>query len=215
MRCLVTAGPTHEAVDLVRRLTNFSTGQLGTDLATHLAALGHQVVLLRGVSASAPPPPASVQVESFSSVMDLGSRFLEHADEGPMAIFHAAAVSDFVPGLMLERDPLGNLRAVYASKFSSRATNLLLELRRAPKLLAQLREWYPEALLVGWKYEVEGDRDQAVARGRQQLADCRTNLCVVNGPAYGEGFGLLRAGAEPEEVAGVADLHTALAGLLK
>ncbi len=210
MRCLVTAGPTYEAVDLVRRLTNFSTGQLGTDLATNLAARGHEVLLLRGLSASAPLPPASVRVESFSSVMDLASRFLEHAAEGPMAIFHAAAVSDFVPGLMLERDSGGNLRAIYASKFPSRAGTLLLELRPAPKLLARLREWYPGALLVGWKFEVEGDREQALARGRRQLEECRSDVCVVNGPAYGEGFGLIRGGADVEAVPGVSELYEAL-----
>jgi len=132
-----------------------------------------------------------------------------------MAIFHAAAVSDFVPGLMLERDSAGNLRAIYASKFQSRAGALLLELRPAPKLLARLREWYPDALLVGWKYEVEGDRDQALARGRRQLAECRSDVCVVNGPAYGEGYGLIRPGSGLEEVSGVAALYEGLAKLVE
>ena len=40
MKCIVTAGPTYEPLDKVRRLTNFSTGQLGTELANHLAGQG-------------------------------------------------------------------------------------------------------------------------------------------------------------------------------
>ena len=46
MNCIVTAGPTYEPLDDVRRLTNFSTGRLGTELANFLAARGHTVILL-------------------------------------------------------------------------------------------------------------------------------------------------------------------------
>jgi phosphopantothenoylcysteine synthetase/decarboxylase len=48
MNCIVTAGPTYEPLDDVRRLTNFSTGRLGTELANFLAARGHKVILLIG-----------------------------------------------------------------------------------------------------------------------------------------------------------------------
>src|SRR3954471_6241897 len=48
VHCLVTAGPTYEPLDEVRRLTNFSTGQLGTELAAFLTANGHRVTLLIG-----------------------------------------------------------------------------------------------------------------------------------------------------------------------
>ena len=52
MHCIVTAGPTYEPIDQVRRLTNHSTGQLGTGLAKRLAANGHEVTLLRSRSAT-------------------------------------------------------------------------------------------------------------------------------------------------------------------
>ena len=52
MHCIVTAGPTYEPIDQVRRLTNHSTGQLGTGLAKRLADDGHEVTLLRGRSAT-------------------------------------------------------------------------------------------------------------------------------------------------------------------
>jgi len=48
MRCVVTAGPTFEPLDAVRRLTNFSTGRLGSELANFLAARGHEVALFIG-----------------------------------------------------------------------------------------------------------------------------------------------------------------------
>ncbi len=54
VNCVVTAGPTYEPLDGARRLTNFSTGQLGIDLANFLSALGHEVTLLVGQQSSYP-----------------------------------------------------------------------------------------------------------------------------------------------------------------
>ncbi|MFN7139090.1 MAG: phosphopantothenoylcysteine decarboxylase, partial [Limisphaerales bacterium] len=48
MKCIVTAGPTYEELDEVRRLTNFSTGKLGSSLANFLVAQGHEVTLFYG-----------------------------------------------------------------------------------------------------------------------------------------------------------------------
>ena len=56
MNCVITAGPTYEPLDDVRRLTNFSTGRLGTELANFLVAGGHNVTLLTGVQATWPGP---------------------------------------------------------------------------------------------------------------------------------------------------------------
>ena len=44
---------------------------------------------------------------------------------------------------------------------------------------------------MGWKYEADGGRIDALRAAERQLADCLTDACVANGPAYGEGFGLV------------------------
>lgn len=195
MRCVVTAGPTFEPLDQVRRLTNFSTGRLGAELAAHLARDGHEVVLLRGESATWPPPAAAaVRVEPFTTTASLGERLRALAGAGVDAVFHAAAVSDFAFGPVWRREPDGRLTAVRAGKLSTRSGALLVELVPTPKLLARLRGWFPRAWLAGWKYEVDGDRASALAAGAEQLAHTGTDLCVVNGPAYGEGFGLVARG---------------------
>src|ERR1700730_630479 len=49
MRVVVTCGPSYEPIDEVRRITNFSTGELGSLLANHLAKAGCEVVCFRGV----------------------------------------------------------------------------------------------------------------------------------------------------------------------
>ncbi len=191
MRCVMTAGPTFEPLDDVRRLTNFSTGTLGTHLANTLTAAGHDVLLYRGKLATAALPVASVTVEEFSTTEDLRGRLLARATPERIALFHAAAVSDFRFGNVWKRDSSGNLALAMAGKLSTRDGTYLVELEPTPKILASLRQWYPNALLVGWKYEVEGDRDDVLFHGLRQRQECRTDLTVVNGPAWGRGFGLV------------------------
>ena len=56
MHIVVTCGPSYEPIDAVRRITNFSTGELGIILANTLRNAGHTVTCLRGVSATSSPP---------------------------------------------------------------------------------------------------------------------------------------------------------------
>lgn len=212
MRCLVTAGPTHEPLDQVRRLTNFSTGRLGIELARALMARGSLVKLLRGEQSTHPLPPELANVtESFSSTVDLCSRFLSLTTEEPVAVFHAAAVSDFAFGLIHQRDPAtGRLMAVHGGKYDTRKGTLLAELRPTPKILPSLPDWFPQGWIVGWKFEVEGDQTDALDRAIEQLKKCRTHLCVVNGPAYGSGFGLVRPDGHHEHVMDRHKLYPAL-----
>ena len=191
MRCVVTGGPTYEPLDVVRRLTNFSTGQLGTELANFLTAAGHEVTLLLGEMATWSGERQAARLLRFGSGSDLRARLHDLAGAGIGGVFHAAAVSDFGFGKVWMRNAEGALAEVKARKLRSGQGTLLAELVPNPKILAELRGWFPEACIVGWKYEVEGGRKEAVRSAEEQLAVCRTQVCVVNGPAYGEGFGLI------------------------
>ena len=70
-----------------------------------------------------------------------------------------------------------------------------MELVPTPKIMPELRAWFPQASIVGWKFEADGKRADAINAAKQQIAECRTDACVVNGPAYGEGFGVLLSAA--------------------
>jgi phosphopantothenoylcysteine decarboxylase/phosphopantothenate--cysteine ligase len=213
MHCIVTAGPTYEPIDQVRRLTNHSTGQLGTGLAKRLADDGHKVTLLRGTLATHTEQPVGVELQLFTTSADLAEKLerLAKAD----AIFHAAAVSDFAAGQVFRRTDEGKLEPLNQGKLGTRDGDLLLELKPTPKIIASLREWFAEALLLGWKYEVDGDRDSALGQGQTQIVENQTNGCVVNGPAYGNGFGWLSNDHPAEHLADKAELFNKLAGLAK
>jgi phosphopantothenoylcysteine synthetase/decarboxylase len=195
MNCIVTAGPTFEPLDEVRRLTNFSTGRLGTELANFLEAQGHQVTLLVGESATYPGERKARTVRTFSTTADLRAKLKSFSGKKVDAIFHAAAVSDFAFRKMFTRGAAGKLKPFKPSKkISSRGGNLLVELAPTPKIIAGLRGWFPRTKIFGWKFEADGGRQSALRAARKQLADCLTDFCGANGPAYGGGFCLVGRG---------------------
>jgi phosphopantothenoylcysteine synthetase/decarboxylase len=191
VKCIVTAGPTYEPLDGARRLTNFSTGQLGTDLANFLTAQGYEVTLLIGQQATYPGERRAQLVETFTTTGNLQSKLEALGGKSVGAVFHAAAVSDFSFGKVWTRTPGGELIEVKSGKISTRHGTLLAELVPTKKIIASLRDWFPQAHITGWKYEVDGDRADVIHAAEKQIAECLTNACVANGPAYGEGFGLV------------------------
>lgn len=215
MKCIVTAGPTFEPLDQVRRLTNFSTGRLGTELGNFLADRGHEVTLLLGQQATYHGARRVHQVQTFTTTADLAGRLEALAATPVGAVFHAAAVSDFSFGKVYTRSPRGELLEVRAEKLSTRQGTLLAELAPTPKILRRLRDWFPAARLVGWKYEVEGLQDGLIQLALRQIAESQTDACVVNGPAYGAGFGLVSPAGQCLHLAGTPELFEALADLLR
>ena len=195
MNCIVTAGPTFEPLDDVRRLTNFSTGRLGTELANFLAARGHKVTLLIGESATHAGERKAQSVKVFSTTADLSAKLKSFSGKKVDAIFHAAAVSDFSFGKIFTRYAAAKLKPFTPSKkIPTRGGSLFVELVPTPKIIAELRGWFPKTKIIGWKFEAVGRRTDALRAAERQLADCGTDFCVANGPAYGRGFNLVSTG---------------------
>lgn len=214
MRCLVTAGPTYEKLDEVRRLTNFSTGRLGTELAAHLINAGHEVVLLIGELATWNGQRTANEVQSFSTTTDLLNKFEARAGNGIGAVFHAAAVSDFSFGGVFEKNSQGALIELNGGKISTRDGDLLARLVPTPKLISRLREFYPEAAIIGWKYELDGGRNDVIAKARRQIKENDTTACVANGAAYGDGFGVVNVAGDHVHAATSLELYERLTRLL-
>ncbi|MDB6029467.1 MAG: dfp [Verrucomicrobiales bacterium] len=191
VNCIVTAGPTYEPLDEVRRLTNFSSGKLGSLLANFLFEQGHQVTLLLGHYSTFHREQKAQEMQTFTTTEDLRQRLKESSAKQIGAIFHAAAVSDFGFGKVFERQADGTLVETKSGKISTRGGALLAELVPTPKILRELRNWFPHAAIIGWKYEVDGTREDVIAKAREQILECKTTACVANGPAYGFGFGLV------------------------
>jgi phosphopantothenoylcysteine decarboxylase/phosphopantothenate--cysteine ligase len=211
MNCIVTAGPTYEPLDDVRRLTNFSTGRLGVGLANFLVARGHHVTLLIGETSTYAAERKAQQVQSFTTTADLREKLKARSGEKTDALFHVAAVSDFAFGKIFSPDAAGNpVELASVKKIPTRGGKLLVELAPTPKIIAELRGWFPQTRIAGWKYEADGRRADAIAAARQQVGDYSTDMCVANGPAYGDGFGLVTKNGEPRHLAIPSELFDAL-----
>jgi len=181
MRIVITGGPGGEPIDEVRYITNQSTGELSVKLARRFAEAGHPVELFLGRG-------AIWRLESakyFQTTDELGRMLGDLTDRNYVdAVFHAAALSDFG----VEEIIVDGARTK-AAKISSDAESIQLLLRPRPKLIRQLRELFPSAYIVGWKFELDGKPEDAVLEGLRQIATNRTDGCVVNGAAFGSGFG--------------------------
>ena len=197
---VVTCGPASAPIDSVRRITNFATGEIGAILSQALQKDGWDVICLQG-EGSTFPVPEGIDVRVFSTNDSLVALF-QGLPAAPNAIFHAAALCDF---------QVASIAGISGmKKIPTRDGPLTLHLEPAPKILPFLREWFPCAFIVGWKYELDGDRPAALAKGAAQSRECRTDACVVNGSAYGEGFGILLPNGTLTEVADKRGLADAL-----
>lgn len=192
-RIIITCGPSFEPIDKVRRLTNQSTGKLGVVLANRLARSGWEVTCFKAEMATCPDPLVGPERVTFTTNDDL-LRKLEGLTyrEDVAAFFHVAALCDYkVKQVSDVRGPI-----IDTAKISSRIGELTLTLEPATKVIGKLRKLFPHSRLIGWKYELNGKREDAIEKGWQQIAQNGTDACVVNGAAYGEGFGVLeRAGS--------------------
>ena len=174
MRAVVTAGGTREPIDDVRVLTNVSRGRFGVALVAALRARGVEVDLvgsedaLRVLREELGPAPAGVRAHPFRSHADLQRALEEVTRTPPELLFMAAAVADYLP----ERRE---------GKVRSDQEELVLRLRRAPKLLAGLRQRCgPGTFLIGFKLLSGVPRAELVATARAQVRACRLNLTVAN-----------------------------------
>lgn len=174
LRAVVTAGGTREPIDDVRVLTNVSRGRFGVAIARALLARGVEVDLLgsaealRALEDELGPAPRGVRAVPFAGHADLGRALEAACEPAPDLLFMAAAVADYLP------EPRGG-------KLSSDQDELVLRLRRAPKLIAALRaRCGQESFLVGFKLLSGATPEALVAAARSQARKHRLNLVVAN-----------------------------------
>jgi phosphopantothenoylcysteine synthetase/decarboxylase len=181
MRVVITGGPSGEPIDDVRLITNTSTGELGVILTQSFRQSGHEVRLFLGRLSQFRHPQA-VYFDRNENLV----RMLEETDERNSVdvLLHAAALADF----QVVAVRAGNID-VGLKKIGSEHEILTVELAPKPKVIAGLRDLFPNALIIGWKLELEGSRDDLIREATQQVKKNRTDACVINGRAFGEGFG--------------------------
>lgn len=203
MKIIITCGPSYEPIDQARRITNFSTGRLGIALANAFTECGWEVHCLKGEQATCTDPLHARHVQAFSTNQDLADRLQKLANTHRFdAVFHASALCDFKVDKVVRADG----QVIESPKFSTREGQLSLLLAPTIKVLPQMRGWFPQARIVGWKYELAGTQTDAFDKAWQQLRECKTDACVLNGAAYGSGFAVCAPGGSVHKCADNAAL---------
>lgn len=207
---IITTGPASAPIDEVRRITNAASGETGALLANALVSLGWEVFLCRGGGATYTGAPDGSSLHEFETNEDLTRLLAKIAEtRGPdiAAFFHAAALSDYKVASV--NGPHGPI--AHTGKIPGDLASMQIILEPAAKILPRLRGWFPRAWVAAWKYELAGTREEAIAVARGQLVPGHTDATVVNGAAYGLGFGVLEGENPPLHLATKRELADFLA----
>ena len=172
LRVLVTAGPTQEAVDPVRYITNHSTGKMGYAIATVCARRGASVTLVSGPTGL--QKPRFVHTVDIKSAREMYEAVTAQAQEQDI-IVKAAAVADYRP------------KYVSIEKIKKKGGELTLELERTDDILAYLGEHKRQGqFLCGFAMETQ----DLIENARKKLQKKHLDMIVANSlRVEGAGFG--------------------------
>ncbi len=172
-RVLVTAGPTREALDPVRYLTNHSTGKMGYAIAKMAMLRGADVTLISGPTSIQPPP--FVNVVNVVSAQEMFESVAAHAPQADF-IFKAAAVADYSPAAYSE------------DKIKKQDGDMSIPLSRTQDILKYLGEHrVPGQIICGFSMETQN----MVENSRVKLAKKGVDMiCANNLKQDGAGFGV-------------------------
>ncbi len=150
-RVLISAGPTKEAIDPVRFISNHSTGKMGIALAEAMYLLGADVTLVAG-PIQIKPQYAGIQVVSVKTAAEMESACLQAFAEADICIM-AAAVADYRPIHVADE------------KIKKQAVTWTISLEKTSDILAQMGERKrSDQVLIGFALETENELENAQAK---------------------------------------------------
>ena len=168
-RVLVTAGPTREAIDPVRYISNRSSGRMGFAVAAAAAEAGAEVLLVSGPVSL--PTPGQVRRIDVESAIQMQQAVLAHVTDCDIFI-SIAAVADY------------RSRTVADQKLKKSAESMSLELERNPDILAAVAALPEAPFTVGFAAETEKLAENA----RQKRRTKHVDMIAANAVCNGQGF---------------------------
>ena len=200
-KIIITAGGTSERIDNVRKITNSSTGKLGLTIANKLLELkGEQINKIYYIAAKNSLKPSHEKIE----VIEIGdTNELKMIVEKILAtekidyFVHSMAVSDYTVDfvttakriveaiennkeLSLYDNIVDKSNAIIANKISSYEDDLMIKLKRTPKIISLIKDLSPETFLVGFKL-LDGVTKKELIDVATKLKDKnKCNLVVAN-----------------------------------
>lgn len=172
-KVLITAGPTVEAIDPVRYISNHSSGKMGLELAKKMTGLGADVYLVIGPNTL--DIPSNIKVYNVESTIEMLNQVEDLFDKCDIGIF-AAAVSDYRPAYVAEE------------KIKKKGQTLEIELIKNPDILKKVGlKKKSGQILIGFALETNNAESNALKKLKEKNLD----FIVLNSLAdEGAGFAL-------------------------
>jgi len=165
-KVLITAGPTIEYIDPVRVITNQSSGKTGVLLGTELISSGAKVTFIYGPGTETPPKGARViRVETSQEMLNAVKKEMKQKFD---IIILAAAASDYT------------LENPSKTKIKSDLAKIVLKLKRAPKIIDEIKKIQKNVFLVGFKAETNLPKENMISAARKKLRESNADLIIAN-----------------------------------
>ena len=209
MKIMITAGGTSERIDDVRTITNSSTGRLGYAVGKAFAEKYRddieKIYYLHGKRASYPDYDniEPVEIEGVADLQEAMERILK-ADKID-AVIHAMAVSDYVVKEVTTLDRIRGMETpgggadLSGNKISSDIDDLIIHMKRSPKVISIIKKLSPETTLVGFKLLSGVPHEELISVGRSLMEKNDCDFVLANdvkeiGPDYHKGYLIHRDG---------------------
>lgn len=168
-RILITAGPTREAIDPVRYLTNASSGKMGYALAEAAVEAGASVTLISGpVALLKPSRLKNIDVVSAQDMFEAVMAEIKECD----IFISVAAVADY------------RCQQVSSQKIAKQSDSLTLTFERTPDIVANVAALTPRPWVIGFAAETEN----VVEKARAKLLHKKLDMIIANQVGKGVGF---------------------------
>lgn len=164
-RVLITAGPTIERIDPIKILTNRSSGKMGIAMSRAAQLRGADVTLIYGPGTE--PEPSGIRTLGVEDTSQMRDALVEELRDGYDVVVGVAAPQD----LKVESPFDEKLRHTEPVE---------LKLVPAPRVLDDVRDLAPEAVIVGFKAECEVSDEELLSKAKEKLKEARLDMVVAN-----------------------------------
>ncbi len=185
MKLIITAGGTTERIDDVRSITNTSTGRLGNTIGTTLlknyADKVETLYYLHGLRAI-PPLGENVVTIPIGGVLELEEKLKEILETEKIdAVIHSMAVSDYTVKEVTTTAAFKEGKALDSSKkISSEIEDLVIVMKKTPKVISEIKKWSPDTILIGFKLLSDVPRAELIEVGYNLLLKNKCTFVLAN-----------------------------------
>lgn len=200
-KIVITAGGTSEAIDNVRKITNSSSGKLGMVIAEELIKRREEEIeKIYYICAknSLKPSDKNIEIIEIFDTKDLQEKVQYILENNQIDYFiHSMAVSDYTVDYITTTEMLAeyltenpnkditslineNKNIIKETKISSNEENLIIKLKKTPKIISMIKKISPKTFLVGFKLLDDVKEEELIKVGIKLKDKNNCNLVVAN-----------------------------------